>query len=210
VIASSNRHKVAELQEMVGAVCPDTEVVGLFDLGNPPEVPETADDFAGNAVLKARGIAAWLRDQGEPNDTLVVADDSGIEVDILDGAPGVRSARFAGEHATDDDNNRKLVACLRERGVTRSPAHYACVVALVRVDGRALEGAEDMRLFEGGWEVEVRTERRGTGGFGYDPHAWIDHGSRTVAELPRAEKATMSHRGRAMAKLLGWLSKWQA
>lgn len=210
VIASGNHHKVAELKEMVEATCAGTEVLGLFDLGEPPAIPETADHFAGNALLKARGIASWLRENNEPGDTLVVADDSGISVDVLSGDPGVRSARFAGEDATDEDNNRKLVASLREHGTDRSPAHYACVIALVRVDGSALEREKDVLTFEGLWHVQVRTERRGTGGFGYDPHAWIDGGRRTVAELARAEKATMSHRGLAMRKLLEWLQAWQA
>jgi len=186
------------------------KVLGLRDLGEAPEIPETAEDFAGNARLKARGIASWLRGQGEAGDTLVMADDSGISVDVLNGGPGVRSARFAGEAATDDDNNRKLVILLREHDTERSPAHYACVIALVRVDGLPLEGEKDVLTFEGLWRVEVRTKRRGTGGFGYDPHAWIEGGSRTVAELPRAEKATMSHRGLAMKKLLEWLRTWQA
>jgi XTP/dITP diphosphohydrolase len=209
VIASGNHHKVAELREMVLARCPDVMVLGLRDLGEAPEIPETADDFAGNAVLKARGIASWLREEGEAGDTLVMADDSGISVDALEGGPGVRSARFAGETATDDDNNRKLVLSLRERNLERSPAHYACVIALCRVDGHALEAEKAELAFEGIWHVEVRTERRGTGGFGYDPHAWIDQGTRTVAELARAEKATMSHRGLAMKKLLGWLQTRQ-
>jgi XTP/dITP diphosphohydrolase len=210
VIASGNLHKVAELEEMVSARRPDVKVLGLRDLGRTPEIPETADDFAGNALLKARGIASWLGEKDEPGHTLVMADDSGISVDVLNGGPGVRSARFAGEHATDDDNNRKLVFSLREHKKERSPAHYACVIALVRVDGLPLEHQEDVLFFEGIWHVEVRTERRGTGGFGYDPHAWIDQGTRTVAELPRPEKATMSHRGLAMAKLLEWLQTWQA
>ena len=115
------------------------------------------------------------------------------------------AARFAGEPSDDERNNRKLVQELCARGLDSSPAHYACVLALVRVDGGALEG-EVTRQFEGRWDVEVRVERRGTGGFGYDPHAWLDDGSRTVAELQMQEKAGISHRGRAMERLVAWLS----
>src|SRR5690606_17778064 len=143
---------------------------------------------------KARAIAAWLAGRGEPGATRVLADDSGICVEVLGGAPGVRSARFAGDQATDAQNNAKLVEELTARAVDRSPAHYVCVLALVRVDERPV-GIDAPRLeegaavFDGRWDVEVCTRARGTGGFGYDPHAWLDHGARTVAELSPREKA---------------------
>ena len=110
--------------------------------GPPPAVEETESTFHGNALLKARGIANWARLQGEAGSTLVLADDSGIAVDALDGAPGVFSARFAGPGADDRANNRKLVEALVSRQLEASPAHYACVLALVRVDGGDLGPVE--------------------------------------------------------------------
>jgi XTP/dITP diphosphohydrolase len=204
VVASGNRHKVAELRSMLAEQ--GAEVVGLDGFSDPPEIEESAPDFDGNAKLKAFGIADWLAERGEPGTTWVLADDSGICVDALEGAPGVRSARFAGEPSDDAKNNAKLVEELRARGLDRSAAHYVCVLALVRVDGGCLPDGHAIATFEGRWDVEARTDARGGGGFGYDPHAWIDDGARTVAELGAAEKAAASHRGAAFAALATWWS----
>lgn len=201
VVASGNRHKVVELAAMLEQAPTAVEVVGLDRYPDAPSVPETADTFAGNAALKARGIADYLATLAEPGDTVVLADDSGISVDALEGAPGVHSARFSGEGATDATNNAKLVASLQGLGRTFSPAHYACVLALCRVDGAAMSASPTLH-FEGRWNVEVRVDARGAGGFGYDPHAWIDDGARTVAELSSDEKAARSHRGAAFRALL--------
>lgn len=204
VVATGNRHKLAELDAMLrGAV----EVAPASAFGDPPVIEETGERFVANAVLKAEGIAAWLRGRDVPGDACVLADDSGISVDALGGAPGVISARWAGEPSDDAANNRKLVAELRARGLEASAAHYTCVLALVRVDGRRLPGGEALECFEGRWDVEVRTQARGTAGFGYDPHAWLDDGARTVAELGADDKAARSHRGVALRRLLEW---WQA
>ena len=227
VVASGNAHKVIELDRMLRQAVPGLEVLGLRAFGEPPEVDETADDFVGNARLKAEGFAAWLRGQGEAGDTVVLADDSGVCVDALGGGPGVRSARFAGERATDEENNAKLVDELRARGLERSEGHYRCVLALTRVDGEPWADAGRSRAFEGRWDVELRVARRGSGGFGYDPHAWLvvgggatgpgaggaaDQGGtpgagteKTVAELTPDEKAVISHRGTALRALLAWL-----
>lgn len=207
VVASGNRHKVAELGAMLRAFAPELEVRGLDALPGAPTIDETAPDFVGNATLKARGIAQWLAHAGEPGTTCVLADDSGICIDALAGAPGVRSARFAGEDADDAANNRRMVAQLHARGVDRSPAHYVCVLALVRVDGGALADGSTLVRCDGRWDVEVREAARGTCGFGYDPHAWLrspDGAPRTVAELDLAEKAVLSHRGAAFAALQAW------
>lgn len=201
VVASGNRHKVVELAAMLEEAPSSVEVVGLERYPDAPSVPETADTFEGNAALKARGIADYLATLQEPGETVVLADDSGIAVDALQGAPGVYSARFSGEGATDATNNAKLVTSLQELGRTSSPAHYACVLAVCRVDGAAI-GSSPMLHFEGRWNVEVRIDSRGTGGFGYDPHAWIEDGARTVAELASEEKAARSHRGAAFRALL--------
>jgi len=201
VIASGNRHKVGELQRAVateGAL----EVSPATDYGVLPSIEEDRETFAGNATLKALGFAAWLRERGVDRSALVLADDSGLCVDALDGGPGVRSARFAGEDAEDADNNRALVAALEGLGLDASPAHYVCALALARVDG-ALPGAngEGVRIFTGRWHAEVRVAARGTGGFGYDPYVWLDARTRTVAELSPAEKSGRSHRGAAIAQL---------
>jgi XTP/dITP diphosphohydrolase len=207
VVASGNRHKVEEIRRALEEALPGVAVLGLDRFDDVPEVEETAETFVGNAVLKARGIASWLTRAGEPGSTHVLADDSGICVEALDGAPGVRSARFAGERATDAMNNLALVEALQARGLERSPAHYVCVLALVRVDGRPLDpdGEGGAASFEGRWDVEVRTQARGTGGFGYDPHAWLEGGAHTVAELTPREKGEASHRAEALRGLAAWL-----
>jgi XTP/dITP diphosphohydrolase len=207
VVASGNPHKVQEIRAELERVASGVVVLGLDHFEGSPEVEESADTFVGNAVIKATATASWLAERGEPGATFVLADDSGICVEALGGAPGVRSARFAGAHATDPQNNGRLVQALQARGLERSPAHYVCVLALVRVDRLALDaGRQDgAAVFEGRWDVEVRTQARGTGGFGYDPHAWLD-GARTVAELSPPEKAAISHRGVALRKLADWLT----
>ncbi len=207
VVASGNRHKVKELEAMLSGAPTAVVVLGLDAYPQAPQVEETATTFAGNAALKARGIADFLREHGEPSDTAVLADDSGIAVEALEGAPGVYSARFSGDAATDSSNNAKLVRSLEALGRTSSPAYYACVLALCRVDGQPIAG-EAMLIFEGRWNVEVRTQARGEGGFGYDPHAWVADGTRTVAELSATQKAERSHRGAALrAMLAAW--PWQ-
>jgi len=210
VVASGNAHKVSELAGMLGdalgrGTC---NVVGLAKCvrkyGPVPDIEETAADFVGNAALKAQGIAAWLHERGEPGGTRVLADDSGVCVDGLDGRPGVLSARFCGHHGSDADNNAKLVQELTARELTESPAHYACVLALCRVDGRALPGSNPLMTFHGRWDVVARVTPRGDGGFGYDPHCWLQDADQTVAELTAEAKAKLSHRGAAFGKLVSW------
>ncbi len=206
VVASGNRHKIVEIERMLRQAAPELAVVGQRSAGEPPIIDETAPDFSGNARLKAEGIAAWLRGEGQPGDTVVLADDSGICVDALDGRPGVRSARFAGEDASDADNNAQLVRQLQARGLQDSAGHYRCVIALTRVDGQPWGPATQPVLeFEGRWAVQLRVRARGEGGFGYDPHAWLPEGI-TVAELGLDDKAARSHRGQAMRALLEWFS----
>ncbi len=209
VLATGNRHKLAELDEMLAEAGVDLEAATPREFGDPPEVIEDGTTFAANAEKKARALAAWLRARGCRGDTLVLADDSGLCVDALGGGPGVTSARFAGEPSDDAANNLKLVQELRANDRTASSAHYACVLALMRVDGEAIDGTRDVVHFEGRWDVEVRVEARGHGGFGYDPHAWIDGGARTVAELGQASKATRSHRGEALRALVRWWKQRQ-
>jgi XTP/dITP diphosphohydrolase len=227
VIASRNQHKVDELTAMIARanLASDIEVASVATLpgyGPPPEVDETESTFSGNAVLKADAIAGWLRMNGASREDLVLADDSGLCVDALDGKPGVWSARFAGPDASDEDNNAKLVAELEARGLDASPAEYVCVLALRSVglrmfdftlpDAGALYIVGHCLCIEGSCRGTVRVERRGSGGFGYDPHFWIDGSSenaaagrgfgRTFAELSPGEKSQRSHRGAAMRRLV--------
>lgn len=218
VIASNNPHKVTELQQMLArARFPGVrklEVASASDLGlGPvPEIAETSKHFVGNAALKANGIAAWVRSKQATSDDLVLADDSGLCVDAFDGGPGVFSARFAGEGADDEANNSKLIAELQARGLSSSPGQYVCVLAVRLVGARPFDftmpdaGTVFMResclCIEGRCRGNIRIERRGSGGFGYDPHFWIDGDTRTFAELSPGEKSQRSHRGAAMRMLV--------
>jgi XTP/dITP diphosphohydrolase len=182
VMASRNQHKVREL----------ARVLAPHRLELLPESielpPEDGDTFAENALIKARAVAAAL---GAP----ALADDSGIVVDALGGAPGVRSARYAGEAATDEQNLHKLLDEMN--GTDDRRAAYVCVLALV-------DPAGSERLFEGRCEGRLAHAPRGSGGFGYDPAFLpddLDGPERTMAEIAPAEKDAISHRGRAARSL---------
>ena len=184
VLATRNAHKVRELAALLDGY----DVVPLPDDVELP--PETGETFAANALPKARAAAAAT---GE----VAFGDDSGIESAALGGAPGVRSARFAGPDATDADN----LALLIERAPPGSALAYVCVIALVDPH----TGEES--LFEGRCTGTMADAPRGTGGFGYDPIFIPDDrdDGRTMAELSQAEKDAISHRGRAARELLAWL-----
>jgi len=182
VMASRNQHKVREL---AGLLAPHS-LEPLPDAVQLP--PEDGDTFAANALIKARAAAAAA---GAP----ALADDSGIVVPALAGAPGVKSARYAGASATDEQNLHKLLADMAAEGDRR--AAYVCVLALVEPDGRE-------RLVEGRCEGRLAAAPRGAGGFGYDPAFVPDDlegPERTMAELAPAEKDAISHRGRAARRL---------
>lgn len=187
VLASSNPGKLREFNDLLGGrgfvLLPQSE----FGIEPPPE---TGDTFVANALIKARNAAAL---SGLP----AIADDSGIEVDALAGAPGVYSARYAGEGASDAANLDKLLEALAHVPPTQRSARYRCVIVY-------LEHAADPAplIGEGSWEGRIIGERRGTGGFGYDP-AFVPVGeTRTAAELPAHEKHRHSHRGKALAAFL--------
>jgi XTP/dITP diphosphohydrolase len=183
VLATRNAHKVREFDALLAP----HEVGPLPDEVELP--PETGSTFAENALVKARTAAQAL---GVP----AIADDSGIESEALGGAPGVRSARFAGPEATDAEN----LARLRAEAPAGSRLRYVCVIAHVRPDGSE-------ELFEGRCEGRLSAEARGARGFGYDPVFLPDDlpDGRTMAELEDAEKDAISHRGRAARALLDWL-----
>lgn len=182
VFASRNRHKVVQVAELL----PDIDLLTLDDVAPGLELEEPFDTFEENALVKARTVYLAT---GLP----AIADDSGIEVDALGGAPGVRSARYAGEAATDADNNRKLIENLRDVPEDRRTCRYRCVAAYV-APGVELTAS-------GSCEGRVVLEPRGTLGFGYDPYVVPEGDTRTMGEIPLEEKLQFSHRGRAFRKL---------
>lgn len=187
LLATRNAGKLVELRRMLADVDVLT-VVGLADLTEFPEAPETGATFAENALAKARDAVAAT---GLP----AVADDSGLSVDALNGMPGVLSARWSGRHGDDGANLELLLAQLGDVPETRRGAAFVCAAALV-VPG----GAET--VVHGEWRGVINRGPRGTNGFGYDPIFVPDGERRTSAELTSAEKDAQSHRGRAMRGLL--------
>jgi len=186
IVATRNAHKTREVQEILGR---EFEV---RDLSTQPEIPETRESgktFEENAILKAIAVSKKLPD-------LVIADDSGLEVDVLGGAPGIFSARYAGEKANDEQNIDKLLAELRQTGTKPSQhsARFRCVLALART-GHVLE------TFAGNIEGKIVDRPRGEGGFGYDPIFLPDGFGKTFAELPIEIKNRVSHRAKAIARL---------
>ena len=163
------------------------DLVSLDDIAPGLELDEPFDTFEANALAKARAVVAAT---GLP----AIADDSGIEVDSLEGAPGVFSARFAGEGATDAMNNEKLIGLLRDVPESERSCRYRCVAVYVAADGTEV-------IAQGSSEGRVVLEGRGDLGFGYDPHVIPDGETRTMGEIPVEEKLAFSHRGRAFRAL---------
>ncbi|MDR1070994.1 MAG: XTP/dITP diphosphatase [Gracilibacteraceae bacterium] len=186
LLATRNSGKLREIADLAGPE--GFEVLSLADFPALAEVEETGETFAANALLKAR---AACRATG----LITLADDSGLEVDALAGAPGVRSARFAGENHCDRSNNAKLLEALRETPAAERTARFRCVMAVVTP-----AGAE--RLVEGVAEGLIAAEPRGAGGFGYDPLFWLPEAGMMMAELSPAEKNRCSHRGKALRQAL--------
>jgi XTP/dITP diphosphohydrolase len=196
LLASGNPGKLRELRAILRGL--PVELVGLADAGagEPPEVAETGATFLDNALLKARAYAAW-------SGLAAVADDSGLEVDALGGAPGVRSARYAGEGAGDRANLDKLLVALDGVPPERRTARFRC--AAVLVDPRLGEWHA-----EGVWEGRLLAAPRGAGGFGYDPVFVPDGWELTSAEVDPAIKDAASHRGQAFRALRPAIRAWAA
>lgn len=191
VLASNNHGKLAELRALLTDL--PVQLLSLdAALGRSLHVVEDGDTFQANATLKARAAC-------EASGLIALADDSGLEVRALGGRPGVRSARFAHEHATDAENNAALLAALE--GVEDRAARFRCVLALAR------PGEHDVRTTEGTCTGTIAHAPRGSGGFGYDPLFLVDSmGGRAMAELTDAEKNAVSHRGHAMQAMRDLLS----
>ncbi len=187
-LASRNPGKLREITAILHSSEVAVRVASADEFPGWVAPPEDAPDYAGNALLKARSLAAFAG-------VAALADDSGIEVDALDGAPGVRSARYAGEDASDEENLQKLVAAIGAVPVRKRTARYRCVAALVVPEG-SFETAE--ATVEG----SLITEPRGSGGFGYDPIFVPTGYTVTMAELPPEEKDAISHRGKAFRAIV--------
>ena len=186
IFATNNKHKVEEVRAALDGV---VEIVTLAEAGLSGEIPETADTLQGNALQKAQ----WVWDRTH---TDCFADDTGLDVDALGGAPGVYSARYAGEHCSFDDNIDKLLAALD--GQSNRRADFRTVICLI-------EGGEP-KYFEGRVDGQILTERHSNGeGFGYDPVFMPDRFALSFAEMPLDVKNTISHRGLAVAKLAAYL-----
>ena len=192
VIASGNPGKLRELSALLEPLGYELHAQSEFDV---PEAEETGTTFVENAIIKARNAAAHT---GLP----AIADDSGIEVDALDGAPGVYSARFSRPFADDASNNALLVEKLRDVPEQQRGARYRAVLVYMR------HAADPSPIIcEGSWEGRIILEPRGDNGFGYDPHFWLDSHGCTSAELDPAEKNRLSHRGQALRELVERLQR---
>ncbi len=182
VLATSNKGKVKEIK----ALCKGYEVVPYMELIDEFEIIENADTFKDNALIKAKAVYEVLDEE----DVVVMADDSGISVDVLGGAPGIYSARYGGEGANDKDNLKKLIHAIKERGVRHSPAHYTAAIAIVT------KGIE--KTVHGWMYGTAITEAKGKGGFGYDP-IFVPLGyDKTLGELEEGVKKKLSHRSKAL------------
>ena len=196
LVATRSRHKLRELSELLG-LTDDVEVVSPDDLGIPDEPEETGETFETNARIKARFYA--LR-SGLPT----LADDSGLEVDALDGGPGVRTRRFAGPDATDADNNVRLLRELAGLPADRRGARYVCLLALALPGEAGPRGGLEIIVRRGTCRGRIATQLRGEGGFGYDPlfEPWSEPpGGQTLGQWSAEAKNAISHRSRAARRM---------
>ncbi|MBM3838048.1 MAG: non-canonical purine NTP pyrophosphatase [Verrucomicrobia bacterium] len=218
LLSTRNAHKVAEIRALLGDAF---EYLTLADFPEAPTVKEDADTFAGNAAKKAVELAAWVSRQGistlksQISDLWVLADDSGLEVDAIGGAPGVHSARFAAldqgapGNSPDAANNAKLLRLLDGVPWEKRTARFRCVIAIVAVRTLAIATTDrssvDVQGFQGTCEGRIGLAPRGDAGFGYDPLFVPDGFAQTFAELGEDTKNQISHRAKALLKLRQWL-----
>ncbi len=215
LIATRNAHKVGEIQTILGA---RFHCLTLKEFPDAPAVIEDAETFAGNAMKKAVELARWISENSKFKTQnlkldLVLADDSGLEVDALNGAPGVHSARFAAldksENSKDADNNSKLLRLLKDLPLEKRTGRFRCVIALVPVPHGKIESASpvcfadefEAQTFDGACEGWIQFTASGAGGFGYDPLFVPDGFKQSFAELGEDVKNKLSHRAKALAKL---------
>jgi len=184
LLATTNQGKVRELEEMLNEK--NIQILSLRDFPEFPDIEENGSTFAQNALIKARAAASYTG-------LLTLADDSGLEVDALGGRPGVFSARYAGEPKDDERNIQKLLADLKDVPDQLRRGRFRCALALVGPDGRE-------ELTEGSVEGVILRNKKGSGGFGYDPVFYLPHLAKTMAELSLEEKNQLSHRAQAFRK----------
>ncbi len=215
LIATRNQHKVGEIRAILGE---RFRFLTLTDFPGAPKVIEDADTFAGNATKKAVELAGW-RPSALPSNhqassiNYVLADDSGLEVDALNGAPGVHSARFAAldksENSSDADNNAKLLRLLKEVPLEKRTGRFRCVIALVPVPAAGIRNSSpvcyanemETQIFDGTCAGRIQLSPSGQGGFGYDPLFVPDGFGQSFAELGEDVKNRLSHRAQALEKL---------
>jgi XTP/dITP diphosphohydrolase len=185
IIATKNAGKAKEFQSLFAEK--GIEVKSLLDFDNVPDINETGKTFVENAVLKAEAIANYFN-------KIVIADDSGLAVDALDGKPGVYSARYAGEQKNDQANIEKVLAELKGVPFEQRTARFHCALAVAIPQGRTV-------VVEGTCEGYITEEARGTNGFGYDPIFYVPDKQKTMAELSKEEKNKISHRANALKEL---------
>ena len=191
VLASRNKHKISELQALLGEYINGVEILSLDDVGIHGEIEENGKSFSENALIKAKAAAS--------SGYIGIGDDSGLEVDALDGAPGIYSARYAGEHGDDSANNTLLLKNLE--GNSDRSARFVCALACVFPDG------QDSFCVLGTAEGEILSEYRGKGGFGYDPLFYYPPLDKTFGELSAEEKNKHSHRSDAIKKFAAVLKE---
>ena len=188
VLATRNAKKLAELDRLLAGAGLDVEILGSDAFGDLPEIEETGSTFAENSLIKARAVSTHTG-------LIAIADDSGLCVDALDGQPGIYSARWAGQGATDESNLDLVLEQIREVEPARRTAHFACAAALVLPSGEEY-------VVQGQVNGVLLTQRRGVGGFGYDPIFLPDGCDITTAEMTSEQKDAISHRGQAMRALV--------
>ncbi len=184
ILATKNLNKVKEFKEIFSEY--DYEVLSLLDLSYPFLIDENGDSFSSNSYIKAKAIYDYYK-------LPVIADDSGLSVDALDGLPGIYSHRFSGRSASDIDNTHKVISMLKDMGLTESNAHFTCAITYM--------DSEKTITKEGYIYGKVILAPKGSNGFGYDPIFYLDEYKKTLAELPESIKNKISHRYNALLKL---------
>ncbi len=188
VLATNNSHKVSEFRAAFAQMGVDVELLTIKDTGFTGEIIEDADTFDGNALIKAKALCDYTG-------LVAIADDSGLSVDALNGAPGVYSARFAGDNATDEQNNEKLLSLLKAMPDASRDAKFVCSICVCRPDGEILYAHGESKGI-------IIDEYKGDGRFGYDPIFYYPPMNKTFAEMTKEEKNQISHRGKAIKELL--------
>ncbi|MDI6604332.1 MAG: XTP/dITP diphosphatase [Thermoanaerobacteraceae bacterium] len=190
IVATHNINKIKEIREILSDF--DIEISSMAEIGIQEEITETGKTIEENALVKARALK-------NKTEGLIMADDTGLFVDYLNGNPGVYSARFAGENATYEDNNMKLLKMLEGVPFDKRTAHFKTVIVLLNKDKET--------VIEGRLDGRILYKQRGKNGFGYDPIFYVDEAKKTLAEMTLEEKNTISHRARALNKLKSYLYK---